>query len=191
MKKTGSDRSVRIIGGKWRSRKVSFPDEPGLRPTPDRVRETLFNWLQDPVHGARTLEPFAGSGILSLEALSRGARNIVLIDQLESATRCIRSSLEKLGATPSQYSLIQDSAFRWMARKGHTPYDIIFLDPPFAAARLAEAVELIHGNNLLADRGWLYIESAERTSPHGLPAPWRIHRQKRAGRVHYCLVTTG
>src|SRR5450432_2048001 len=121
--------SVRIIGGEWRGRRINFPDIPGLRPTPDRVRETLFNWLQQAVAGARCLDLFAGSGALGLEALSRGAKALAFVEQAVPAARALREQLMRLGAT-SRAQVFEMGAARFLRSAGE-PFDIVFLDPPF------------------------------------------------------------
>ena len=119
---------LRIIGGEWRSRKLKFADVPGLRPTPDRVRETLFNWLQWHVPGARCLDLFAGSGALGLEALSRGARDVVMVEKHPAAAQALRDNLTLLGARNAR--LVHDDALRYLGRVT-VAFDLIFLDPPF------------------------------------------------------------
>lgn len=156
-----------------------------IRPTPDRVRETLFNWLQPVIRGARCLDLFAGSGALGLEALSRGAREVVFVDRDARAIRQIAATLEMLAA-PSMPLQVSDAlAF---LRGAASPFDVVFLDPPFASGLLANI------SARLEDRGWLvanaliYIESAHRDGPPVLPATWRLARAKRAGEVGYYLV---
>ena len=132
----GKRNSLRIIGGGWRGRRVHFPDSPGLRPTPDRVRETLFNWLQFSVAGTRCLDLFAGSGALGLEALSRGAREVVFVDEAAAVAQTLREELERLGGTAQAPACVHASAARYLATPGE-PFDLIFLDPPFGPRRSA------------------------------------------------------
>ena len=178
------DRRIRIIGGKWRGRKVSFPDGDELRPTPDRVRETLFNWLMQDIAGARCLELFAGSGALSLEALSRGAAHATIIEKNRHTLDALARSLKELAPVADSYSLLHDDALLWLDT-ATDPYDIIFLDPPFGSGALPGVISKISERALAA--GWIYIESAEPIPESALPASWRLHRQKQAGAVHYCL----
>src|SRR6202041_2575159 len=137
---SGGRNSVRIIGGGWRGRRVNFPDLPGLRPTPDRVRETLFNWLQHAVVGSRCLDLFAGSGALGLEALSRGAKELVFVEQAVAASRTLQEQLVRLGGE-RKGRVVEMGAARYLrtaAQPGGGPFDIVFLDPPFDRDALAE-----------------------------------------------------
>jgi 16S rRNA (guanine966-N2)-methyltransferase len=132
---SGSRNSVRIIGGGWRGRRVNFPDVPGLRPTPDRVRETLFNWLQHAVAGARCLDLFAGSGALGLEALSRGATTLVFVEQAVAAARALQEQLIRFGGSPKA-RVVEMGAARYL-RTPAPAFDIVFLDPPHGRDALA------------------------------------------------------
>jgi 16S rRNA (guanine966-N2)-methyltransferase len=140
-KASGGRNSVRIIGGGWRGRRVSFPDIPGLRPTPDRVRETLFNWLQSAIAGTRCLDLFAGSGALGLEALSRGAQEIVFVEQAVAAARALQEQLIRLGAR-TKGQVVEMGAARYL-RSVPQAFDIVFLDPPFGRNALAEYIPLL------------------------------------------------
>src|SRR6202044_1338078 len=130
--------SVRIIAGTWRGRRIHFPDMPALRPTPDRVRETLFNWLQHSIVDSRCLDLFAGSGALGLEALSRGAKEVVFVEQAQQAARALQAELQRLGGTP-RARILEQGAARYL-RGPAQPFDVIFLDPPFGRGALAEYV---------------------------------------------------
>lgn len=178
------ERTLRIIGGNWRSRKVSFPPVPGIRPSPDRVRETLFNWLQFDIAGARCLELFAGSGILSLEALSRGAGHATIIDRDADACDGIRRSLKALNADETCWTVLQSDAAGYLHSTDAT-FDIVFLDPPFDGTELDNMLPQIAGH--LSETSLVYIESGRAVTAGQLPASWRIHRQKRAGQVHFAL----
>src|SRR5277367_3125267 len=136
---SGGRNSVRIIGGGWRGRRVSFPDIPGLRPTPDRVRETLFNWLQHSVAGSRCLDLFAGSGALGLEALSRGAREVVFVDQAQAAISHLQTQISRLDAV-ARTRIMGEDAGRYL-RTSPEVFDIVFLDPPFGQGALPQYVE--------------------------------------------------
>jgi 16S rRNA (guanine966-N2)-methyltransferase len=171
--------TVRIIAGRWRGRRVRFPDGQGLRPTPARLRETLFNWLAADLRDARVLDAFAGSGALALEALSRGAASAVLVDA--SATVCsnLRRQIDSLGGEPRPAAtVVQADALRWLATQPATPFDLVFLDPPFHAGLLAPAMHALA-------RGWLrsgslvYCEGE--TAPPEVPVGWRLHRQQQGG----------
>ncbi len=176
---------LRIIGGEWRSRRVQFVEGPGLRPTPDRVRETLFNWLAGQVEGARVLDPFTGSGALYLEALSRGATLALALDSNAEAVACLRRNLDALGCGNGQ--LLQTDALRHLQNQEPSPFDLVFLDPPFHQNLLAPACTLLEERGWLAPRAWIYTESETSPSSLGLPANWRLHREKKTGQVHYAL----
>ena len=181
--------SLRIIGGNWRGRKVSFINNEEIRPTPDRVRETLFNWLTGYIRDARCLELYAGSGILSLEALSRGARTVTMVEKMLSTVEHLELEFEKLDIPAHQFQLFNMSAIEWLSNNNSKTFDIIFLDPPFGSNELDSSLEHIYAANLLDSDGLVYIESAEAVSAGDLSAEWTIHRQKRAASVHYCLIT--
>ena len=176
---------LRIIGGEWRSRRVQFVEGPGLRPTPDRVRETLFNWLAGQVEGARVLDPFTGSGALYLEALSRGATLALALDSNAEAVACLRRNLDTLGCGNGQ--LLQTDALRHLQNQEPSPFDLVFLDPPFHQNLLAPACTLLEERGWLAPRAWIYTESETAPSSLGLPTSWRLHREKKTGQVHYAL----
>ncbi|MBO3277975.1 16S rRNA (guanine(966)-N(2))-methyltransferase RsmD [Pseudomonas schmalbachii] len=181
----GGQGQLRIIGGEWRSRKFSFPDGPGLRPTPDRVRETLFNWLAAYVPGARVLDPFAGSGALFLEALSRGASEGLALDLNSEAVAALRGHLATLKCESGQ--LLQTDALRYLESQPARAFDLVFLDPPFHQDLLQNACRLLEERGWLAANAWIYTESEAVPSSLGLPPNWRLHREKQAGAVHYAL----
>ncbi|QLF92909.1 16S rRNA (guanine(966)-N(2))-methyltransferase RsmD [Pseudomonas sp. ABC1] len=176
---------LRIIAGEWRSRRFSFPDAEGLRPTPDRVRETLFNWLAPYLPGASVLDPFAGSGALFLEALSRGASRALCLDLNGDAVASLRKHLQTLGCDNGQVQ--QDDALRYLDRPADSTFDLVFLDPPFNRDLLLPACEHLERNGWLAQNAWVYTESESAPSSLGLPANWRLHREKKTGNVHYAL----
>jgi 16S rRNA (guanine966-N2)-methyltransferase len=179
---------LRIIGGRYRGRRLPVPSETGLRPTSDRVRETLFNWLAPVIPGARCLDAFAGSGALGFEAVSRGAGEVVLIEQSGAAARQLEANARRLGAEETR--ILRDDAIRWLEGSGRA-FDIVFLDPPFAEALWAPAIER------LAHRGWLkpgsriYLEAPARIGFPDLPPGWDLVRDKTAGQVRYGLVIVG
>jgi len=176
--------SVRIIGGKWRGRRVAFPDLAGLRPTPDRVRETLFNWLQHSITDARCLDLFAGSGALGLEALSRGARDVVFVEQAQLAARNLKTQLQQLDAFAEAH-IMEMGAARYL---GTVPqaFDIVFMDPPFGKDALPQYVALV-------DAGWVssgslvYLENERSAGVPTLPPHWELLKSKSAGEVGYHL----
>ena len=178
------DRTLRIIGGNWRGRKITFPQKDAVRPTGDRVRETLFNWLMHDIHGARCLDLFAGSGALGIEALSRGAESVVLVEQNRLVAKSIEANLEKLGAADGSWDVETRDAYQWIKTQ-QQPFDIIFLDPPFDDDSLPTLLNDIDENHIA--RHYLYIETGVELTPDKLPAGWRIDRQKRAAAVHYAL----
>ena len=181
----GGQGQLRIIGGEWRSRRFAFPDSPGLRPTPDRVRETLFNWLAPYIEGARVLDPFTGSGALYLEALSRGAREALALDLNPDSVAALRGTLDTLRCGTGQ--LLQADALRYLANQAATPYDLVFLDPPFNLGLLQPVCTLLEERGWLANDAWVYTESEAAPSSLGLPGNWRLHREKKTGNVHYAL----
>ena len=178
--------SVRIIGGSWRGRRVNFPTMTELRPTPDRVRETLFNWLQQLIVGTRCLDLFAGSGALGLEALSRGAREVVFVDQAPAAVGHLRAQLLQFNAT-AQARILEADAGSFL-RAVAEPFDIVFLDPPFGKGALPQYVALLEAGNWLSDGGLLYLENAKREAVPTLPPQWQLLKSKFAGEVGYHLV---
>ena len=182
-----SSGQLRIIGGQWRGRKLRFRAAPGLRPTTDRVRETLFNWLAGDIDGARCLDLFAGSGALGLEALSRGAHHCDFVDSASRSVEDIAGHLASLGATARAHCHAVP-ARRFLAN--HTgPWDIVFLDPPFGEAQLGPAVEALAGR--LHEGALVYIETGQRETLPALPPHWAPHRDKTAGDVRYRLFVVG
>ena len=181
----GSRNSVRIIGGTWRGRRVSFPDLPGLRPTPDRVRETLFNWLQHDVAGARCLDLFAGSGALGLEALSRGAKQVVFVEQFPAAARALQEQLLRFGGA-GKGRVMEMGAARFL-RTPPEPFDIAFLDPPFGKDALAEYMPMLDEGNWLKVGGLVYLENERVAGEPKLPGHWELLKSKSAGEVGYHL----
>jgi 16S rRNA (guanine966-N2)-methyltransferase len=177
-------RILRIIGGSWRGRKLRFPADAAIRPTPDRVRETLFNWLQTRVPGSRCLDLFAGSGALGLEALSRGARHVTFVEHDAAAARALRNLLTEWQAPDAEVE--QTDALRYLGRPGE-PFDIVFLDPPFAAGLLAPALERLQAWGRLAPDALVYIEYPAHQPPPPVPEGWTRARTKQAGEVGYDL----
>lgn len=177
-------RVIRIIGGTWRGRRFRFAEVPDIRPTPDRVRETLFNWLASRIVGARCLDLFAGSGALGLEALSRGAECAVLVEQNSVAARSLTELIATLDAKGARVE--REDALRFLGRSP-TPFDIVFLDPPFAAGLLTKAAELLERQGWLAPDALIYVESSAREPMPPLPASWQQLKAKQAGEVGYHL----
>ncbi|MFT7109506.1 MAG: 16S rRNA (guanine966-N2)-methyltransferase [Psychrobacter glaciei] len=177
-KKTGS--RLRIIGGKWRSRMLPIADVEGLRPTTDRVRETVFNWLQPYLYGANVLDVFAGSGVLGFEALSREAASATLIEKNKLAIKNLNENAKTLGA--QNISIIQTDALIWLTSCTEQ-FDVIFLDPPFNKGLLPDCINLINDNNLVKTNSWVYIESEGNLSDLPIPRHWHLFREKQAGMV--------
>lgn len=174
---------VRIIGGRWRNTKLPVPLSPGLRPSSDRVRETLFNWLMPRLGGARVLDLFAGSGALGLEAVSRGAAQATLVERDVALSRQLRESVAKLGAQ-DQIAVVQADALQWLRQPAGALADIVFIDPPFANG-LWEAVIAGLPSHLAAD-AWVYVESPADQAPK-MPAPWLLHREGGTREVRFAL----
>jgi len=186
---------LRIIGGEWRGRKLRFPDAPNLRPTPDRVRETIFNWLAPMIHGARCLDLFAGSGALGLEALSRGAAFTTFVDSHKKVTQALQGHLELLNANDKAEVLQMDGVkFLSYAKFLNTEakvYDLVFLDPPYHLDFMQKVVPLLEANGWLADNAMLYLEIEKRQSLPELPENWQKLKEKTAGEVNYFLFQRG
>jgi len=178
---------VRIGGGQWRGRKLSFPESAGLRPTPDRVRETLFNWLAPVLPGSRCLDLFAGSGALGFEAASRGAAEVVLVEHEARAVKSLREHQQRLAAT--QIQIVQADA-RQFLNGTPRPFDIVLLDPPFGQG-LLEAALVALDRGWLAPRAWIYLEAERAVSAEALhallPEGYEPFRSKVAGQVGYHL----
>lgn len=179
-----SRNELRIIGGRWRGRRVRFPPVKGLRPTPDRVRETLFNWLQPVISGSRCLDLFAGSGALGLEALSRGATRVLFIDRDPGALAQLSATLSTLGAAGAELRL--SDATRFLESPAEM-FDVVFLDPPFADDSCGAVCSALDTRGWLAPDAFIYIERSAREGPPALPAGWSLHRTGRAGEVGYHL----
>ncbi len=180
-----SAHEVRIIGGAWRRSKLAVADSPGLRPTPDRVRETLFNWLGQDLSGWRCLDAFAGSGVLGFEAASRGATEVVLLEREHRLMRNLLGARERLDAT--QIRVQNADALAWMARCAPDSFELVFLDPPFDASLLAPAVEA--AARIVVPHGFVYVES-DHADARELPAAAGLatYREGRAGAVRFQLL---
>jgi 16S rRNA (guanine966-N2)-methyltransferase len=181
-----ADGRLRIIGGSWRGRKLNFPELAGLRPTSDRTRETLFNWLQPKLGGAQCLDLFAGSGALGFEAASRGAEKVVMVESNRQAAAQLTANLELLSAT--QCEMINTTAENFLAKPA-TPFDIVFIDPPFDANLWMETITLLNAQRWLAPAAQIYLEAPKRLDLADLPESWTLTREKMAGAVRYCLFT--
>lgn len=190
-RRTSPTGEVRIIGGRWRRSRLPVGDVPGLRPTPDRVRETLFNWLGQDLSGCRCIDAFAGSGALGLEAASRAAAEVVLIERSPALQAALRANVQRLGAETVR--VVGGDALAVLARLPAAAWDVVFLDPPFDDAhsggeRLTRAA-LQAAQRLLRPGGWAYLEAPRAWGEPELTAlGWRLHRHLRAGAVHAHLL---
>jgi 16S rRNA (guanine(966)-N(2))-methyltransferase RsmD len=178
--------TVRIIGGAWRGTRLSVRDLPGLRPSGDRSRETLFNWLQTHIRGARCVDLFAGSGVLGLEAASRGAAEVIMVEKSGQAAKDIRESLNRLDA--NQVEVVVADALEWLALVDPQSIDIVFIDPPFGTGLEVRSMELLTAGDCVGFDGFAYIETA-REAPSFEPVPgWEIVKEKILGEVRMQLL---
>lgn len=183
-KEAGSG-ELRIIGGDWRSRKLRFPDAGGVRPTPARTRETLFNWLSVQLPGSDCLDLFAGSGALGLEALSRGAKQATLLDHTPALANALRDNLRLLESQDGE--VVCSDAVNYLRQRNRPPFDIVFMDPPFRQGWLDKLFPLLDQQAWLKPGGWIYVEHESELPAPSTPESWQLHRQKSAGQVTYSL----
>jgi 16S rRNA (guanine966-N2)-methyltransferase len=194
----GPPGSVRIIGGRWRGRRIEIIAGDELRPTPDRVRETLFNWLVPVLPGARCLDLYAGTGVLGLEALSRGAAESWFVERDARAAAAIEATLKRLSdpgtgspaeardAVPGR--VLATDARRWLGKPPLTTFSLVFLDPPYAANNLADLCTLL-ARGWLTEHATVYLEMSRSQSLPALPEGWHLHRESQAGDVRFALAT--
>jgi 16S rRNA (guanine966-N2)-methyltransferase len=175
--------SVRIIGGRWRGTRLSVPASPGLRPSSDRARETLFNWLLPMLAGSRVMDVFAGTGALGLEAVSRGAAHAVLVERDAALAQSLRDTVARLSARGS-VEIVHGDALAWLARQEPASFDVAFVDPPFDADLWRPTLAALLPK--LAPGAWLYVESPPDQAPT-LPVQWTLHREGRTREVRYAL----
>ncbi|HAU19105.1 MAG TPA: 16S rRNA (guanine(966)-N(2))-methyltransferase RsmD [Marinobacter adhaerens] len=176
---------LRIIGGDWRSRKLRFPDAGGVRPTPARTRETLFNWLAFHLAGSDCLDLFAGSGALGLEALSRGAGQATLVDHTPALAKALRDNLRLLKSDNGE--VVCSDVESYLAQRNRPPFDIVFMDPPFRQGWLEKLFPLLEKQAWIKPGGWVYVEHESELPTPSVPVSWQLHRQKSAGQVTYSL----
>ncbi len=176
---TNAPGKLRIIGGQFRRRQLPIADSPGLRPTPDRVRETLFNWLAFELAGTRVLDLYAGTGALGLEALSRGAREAAFVEAARPVARTIETNLATLGVSGQ---VIAEDVLAFLAGPAK-PFDVVFLDPPFRQQRTAPTCQALETAGWLSDSAWVYVEQ-EAQAPVEVPDNWALHREVTAGDTH-------
>lgn len=175
---------IRIIGGRWRGRKLLVPEVPSLRPTPDRVRETLFNWLMPVISGAYCLDAFAGSGVLGFEALSRGAAHVVMVEQVPALVTLLQQELLQLNVKNAE---IYCASVPRQLKKPQQLFDIIFLDPPYHDNLLLPTCFYLEEHGFLAEKSYIYLETKEVLQQGDLPADWQLLKSKKAGQVAYHL----
>ena len=186
--------SFRIISGDFRGRKFSFPEVEGLRPTSGKIRETLFNWLQFDIINKTTLDPFAGSGALSLEALSRGVKEVYVIEKDRKIYEKLKSNFKLLDR--GHFTIINEDAMTHLAKPSRQSFDLVFLDPPFAKKNmLLETLEKLSNNHYINSQSQIYIESEYKITEDNLNSiinyQFKINKQKKSGNVHYCLISLG
>lgn len=177
---------VRIIGGDWRGRKLPVLMAEGLRPTSDRVRETLFNWLQFDVAGAHCLDLFAGSGALGFEALSRGAKSVTFLELSMPVAQQLKTNLKTLNCTTAQ--VVQGDSLQWLDQPVEQPFDIVFLDPPFNQGLMQLVVDKLFISGIIQNQqAWLYLEQEKQLDWPILPDGWICHREKSTSQVRFGL----
>ena len=177
---------VRIISGKYKSRKITFPDRPEMRPTGNRIRESLFNWIQADICNSRCLDLFSGSGALGIEALSRGAGMTTFIESDFETANCLEKNLQILKADNG--IVANANAISWLeSQKSIEPFGFVFLDPPFKKNLLLNCISLLESNCMIINEGNIYIETETDVDQRQLPLTWRLKQKKKAGRVSYCL----
>ncbi|MBN0985974.1 16S rRNA (guanine(966)-N(2))-methyltransferase RsmD [Amphritea pacifica] len=185
---SSGNQQLRIIGGEWRGRKLNFPEIEDLRPTPDRVRETLFNWLALYIPGGRCLDLFSGSGALGFEALSRGAAHVTLIDNSSMVIRQLRQNIQDLKTQSAE--LITGSALDWLEKRSNdleVQFDVVFIDPPFRKELAEQCCLLLEQKSMLTDNAMIYLETEKELTNPRVPDNWQLYREKTAGQVTYRL----
>ena len=185
-KSAGRSGQLRLIGGRFRGRRLPIPHQIGLRPTTDRTRETLFNWLAPIIEGSRCLDCFAGSGALGLEAASRGAARVVMIERAAAVARQLRANAALLGA--DTVDVIHADALGWLSAQPPRPFDVVFLDPPFGLDLLVPSCSLLYRRGWVRPGSRIYLELPGAAELPTLPAGWQLTRDKRAGQVRFVLV---
>jgi 16S rRNA (guanine966-N2)-methyltransferase len=181
----GLTNTVRIISGKWRGKKLGFPSIAGLRPTPDRIRETVFNWLQFELQGARVLDLFAGSGAFGFEALSRGAAYAVFVEMDAKVVAQLNTHIRQLRIDNAHVE--QCAAIRFLQHGAEQPFDIVFLDPPYGQQLLSPCMAELENKHFLTNNAYVYIEVESTLKTLPLPKNWHLHRSKHSGQVSYHL----
>lgn len=189
-KRTAKPGFVRIIGGSWRGRRLPVTDLPGLRPSGDRARETLFNWLQLCLPGAICVDLFAGTGVLGLEAASRGAAEVTLVENTPLAVQTLRASLVKLGVSGARAGihLVEGDALRWLDAREPQSLDVVFVDPPFDSRLESQALDRLVQRDLVRAGGHVYVETARSLPPLHPGLGWNLAKEKILGEVRMILL---
>ncbi|NUF27480.1 16S rRNA (guanine(966)-N(2))-methyltransferase RsmD [Gilliamella sp. ESL0254] len=178
--------SIRIIGGKWRGRKLSVLDKQGLRPTTDRIKETLYNWLMPVIQGSHCLDCFSGSGSLGFEAASRGATSVTLLEKDKQVAHLLNKNKQLIAS--DAIDIYHTDTLAWLNKPASKQFDIVFIDPPFHQSLVAKTVSLLEHNNWLKPSAYIYIEAEiEHDLTTYIPNNWHLHREKTAGQVHSYL----
>ena len=177
---------LRIVAGNWRSRLLDIAGVEGLRPTSERIRETLFNWLAPTIRGARCLDLYAGTGALGLEALSRGAASAVFVEKSPAAVQQLEKNVDAVGAA-SAATVIRADAKGFLRGPGDRQFDVVFVDPPFADDLLEETCRLLAATGRLAGDALVYLENDRSRRGPALPPGWQVLKDKTAGKVRYML----
>lgn len=177
---------IRVIGGKWRGRKLPVLDNDGLRPTTDRVKETLFNWLMPVIHGATCLDCFAGSGSLGFEALSRGAKHVTLLEKNRTAVQQLNKNKQLLQIQNAH--ILQTDTINWLASSTDEKFDVVFVDPPFHHGLASKTIKLLETYDWLTDGAYIYVETEQNgLLSNDVPLNWTLHREKTTGQVYSYL----
>lgn len=185
----GAPGEVRIISGQWRGRKLAVLDAEGLRPTTDRVKETLFNWLMHDIDGAAVLDCFAGSGSLAFEALSRYARSATIVEREAAQAKQLQHNIAKLNCTTA--TVIQQDCLSYLNSAAAAQFDVVFIDPPFRKNLALPCCQLLEQHNWLAENALIYLETEKELAITQLPANWRLLKEKVAGQLAYRLYQRG
>lgn len=178
--------SIRIIGGKWRGRKLSVLDKQGLRPTTDRVKETLYNWLMPIIQNSNCLDCFSGSGSLGFEAASRGAQSVTLLEKDKQTANQLKKNKQLIAG--DNIDIYATDTFQWLDKPAQKQFDVVFIDPPFHQSLIEKTVQLLENNHWLTSSAYIYIESeTNHDLTSYIPSNWYLHREKTAGQVHSYL----
>ncbi|GAB2906911.1 16S rRNA (guanine(966)-N(2))-methyltransferase RsmD [Rheinheimera gaetbuli] len=186
---SGTPGEVRIISGSWRGSKLAVLDAEGLRPTTDRVKETLFNWLMHDINGAEVLDCFAGSGSLGFEALSRYASHCTLLEHDKAAAAQLRQNQQKLGCSTAE--VINTDSLNWLKQAANRQYNVVFIDPPFRKDLALPCCQLLEQQQWLATTALIYLETEKELDVTALPENWRLLKEKVAGQLAYRLYQRG